>query len=679
MKKIFCAVVITAIAFINSNAQSFINKVPTNSSVIIKYSADNFSKTLPLNKVDSYGFIQNVFFKKLHLETPNSLKNVGVDFEKEVCQYVLFNDSCTNFVSLMHLNNTTNFENTLKAYYGEQIKKENKNGFTFISAADDMYIGWNESIAILVSSTYQHRKDYYYNYYNTDSTTSVVPVDAAMDTIVTFSPPTIVKEKPAVKSKSPVKKAAPNAKPGQKKSAPVKKAPAPKKKVIKELTEEERYAIQDSIENMKRELWNQQQDMIARKKQLAAAENIIIKTLTNNISNVVNKVEYNTIIAADAPISIYLNYEDISRQYMGNMYKFGALYGAGSGLKNNMLYAADTSDGFKTGINIYFDKDKMRMEQKTFTTDEKLKNMGKAMMNSKQNSSLINYINKDNIGYASISVNNEALMNYYYTVLKKSLSNTPYLNEYSDLINMYIDLMEIIIDEKGIAELMPGNYLFVLHDMKTKWVTYTDYEYDSEYNAKEIKKQKKELSPNFSFIMETQKESFMEKLVKLPLKYAQKEGFDYKDKGEYFQLAFDTSKYPISNLYFIVKDNKAIITTSLDVINIATNKGSFEIDTETRNSILNNNYSLKINTEKLLDELANQLSTPTTKKINEYFIANMGNMQMESNYKDGIIQGNATIKIKGNHNNSLEFIFNMIDAVNNILEKEKADNEEKLN
>jgi hypothetical protein len=304
--------------------------------------------------------------------------------------------------------------------------------------------------------------------------------------------------------------------------------------------------------------------------------------------------------------------------------------------------------------------------------------MGNEVMNSKQNPSLVNYVNPGNIGYFSMSINTEAMANYYYTLLKKIISNTPYTHDYSDVVDVYIDLLEIIIDEKGIADLMPGNYLFVMHDIKTKMVTYTDYDYDKEFNKKEVKKTKKELSPDFTFIMETKKEGFMEKIAKLPLKYAEKEKFNYKDKGGYYELAFDEGG-PLSSLYFMVKDGKAIVTTSKEVVDMTLNHTAFATDADTKNAILNNNYSLKLNSQKLVEKLGAEFNTDANKKIGDYLMANLGDIKMESSLKNGMIQGTTTMGIKGNHNNSLEFFFNMIDAINNIIEKDRQDKAKMIN
>jgi hypothetical protein len=242
-----------------------------------------------------------------------------------------------------------------------------------------------------------------------------------------------------------------------------------------------------------------------------------------------------------------------------------------------------------------------------------------------------------------------------------------------------MDLMEIIIDEKAIADLMPGNMLVVLHDMKTKPVTYTDYVYDEkDFKSKEVKRTKEELSPNFTFVMDTRNEAFIQKLVKLPLKYAKKENINYQEKGGYYELAFDKEKYPVSSLYFMVKEGKLIITTSMESITMTLNNKAFPLDAETKKSITKNNYSFRINSKQLIQQINGQLSTDLSKKISKYMEENIGDVKMESNIKDGMIQATTTMGITGNHANSLEFFFNMIDSINNIMEQDKLEREKKV-
>ncbi len=669
MKKFIpIAVIFLCIANIN-HAQNLITKVPSKASLVIKYAGENFSKQLPVEKLDSYSFIKKDFFKALGMDTLTSINNTGINLAEDNYQYAAKEDTSINFVTLIHLKNAMQFATFIKTSYGAKGKTENKNGFDFLTVSDNTYVGWSNNVAIIVNTTYQNKIDYYTHKYQSDTTK--VMVDSAAATILVDSIVPTPKAKPYVDKhgyKAP-KKA--KGKAPYKKKKPVVKKKKPKVQYDDEVTS--MYdSLADSIENVKRELWDQQQDMIAKGKQRNMAETIINRTFTGSFSSIEKENSYAKIIEPTANISVWIDNDDLTNLYNSSFSYSGNRY---SSVLNSVkqLNSLDTTAGFKSAVNIYFEKDKLRLQQKTFSTDEALTTLSKNMMASKQNPLFANFINTDNIGYISISINTEAMLNYYYTLLKKYIANTAYVGEYSDMANVYIDLLQIMIDEKGIAELINGNYLFVMHNMQSKTVTYTDYIYDKDYTPKPVKKTKKEPSPNFTFVMQTRRDDFMEKLAKLPLKYAKKNHYTYLDRGGYYELVLDSSDLPLSSMYFMVKNGQIITTTSKEVIvNTLTNTG-FNLDVDTKKIILNNNYVLKLDTKKLFEILAEQASTKANKKVCEYMQNNIGDITSDSNYKDGMIQGNTIINIKGNHSNSLEFFFNIAENIKTIYENEKAE------
>ncbi|MEO6254802.1 MAG: DUF4836 family protein [Ferruginibacter sp.] len=647
MKKLILAITCCCMGGTLVNAQGFIDQVPSTATMVIKYSGENFSKAVPLQKLDQYGFIKDDFFKILRIDTLTSLQNIGINFGEDFYQYVSMEDTCMSFVTLLNLKNEAQFLKLIKANYGSSKKIIKKKGFSFLPISETSYVGWNKTKAIIVNTSYQNRKRYYYNYETQPTDTTVVVADSAiMMAPVEESDSTIIVADTTVVTYEK----------------------------IEEFKEDDSYQrTADSLNNLKRELWEQQQDMIAKKQQQAAAAKIMSNTFSDNTRSIKNEPGYTKIVDPAAHISVWMNTENIFSLYSNYFNKGGYSPWGIPSFRNT-----PTPDGFKSSVNMYFEKEKLRMEQRSFSTDPKMNTLMLNVMNSNKNTELLKYVNPGNIGYFSMSINTEAMANYYYSLMRKYMSSSSYMSDYADVVDIYIDLLEIIIDERSIAELMPGNYMFVMHDMKPQIVDYTDYEYDEEYNRKEVKKTKKEISPDFTFAMETKKEGFMEKLARLPVKYADKAGFNYKEKGGYYELVFDTGKYPIKSLYFMVKNGKAIVTTSKEVINMTINNTGFATDMETKNSILNNNYSLSINTKRLIEKLETQISTDVNKKISEYLLTNMGDLKMESRIRDGMMQGTATLNIKGTHNNSLEFFFNMMDAINNIIEQDKQEQEKKL-
>lgn len=114
----------------------------------------------------------------------------------------------------------------------------------------------------------------------------------------------------------------------------------------------------------------------------------------------------------------------------------------------------------------------------------------------------------------------------------------------------------------------------------------------------------------------------------------------------------------------MVKDGKGIVTTSKTVINNMLSNTSFATDDATKNSIMKNNYSIKVDMKKIFEITSDQIKGKDAKQMATYMKNNMGNITTESGIKDGMLQGTTIINITGNHTNSLEFLFDMIQQMN---------------
>jgi hypothetical protein len=693
MKKTITLFVLLVTAFV-AGAQNLISKVPAKASLVIKYSGDNLTNKVPVKKLDSYNFVKNNLFKALKIEGLTSLEGTGINFEQDAYQYVTMEDSSINFTSLFTLKDVQQFLKLVQENYHAEMKPVKKNGYEFLAVSDDVYIGWNDKQAALVFSSYQNKRYYYDNMYSdhtiaADTTIAMVDTVAPVlvDTAIQFTPPVIKKDKPAQQKKGAIKgktkaKPAPKGKKGKK--------PAPKK-VEEEVVGEEK--IEEIVEapkdynysydttgqaerEAKREAFEKEQNKYAAAVQNKIADSIINSFFNANSPSIETEISYKKVVDANANVSAWVNYDNLMYQYWRYVFGGYRYYSKPQNIIAPRSFGDNENKGFRSGINIFFDNDKMRLEQKMFAPDEATAAMGRDIYNSKQSNALAAYINPGNIGYLSASMNTEAMANYYYQVLRQYLNSSPDTRDEAPMMDVLIDFFEILIDEKGIADLMPGNMVFVLHDMKTKTVTYTDYTYDDNFKSTEVKKTKEELSPNFTFVMETRKDAFLKKIADLPLKYAEKEKFDYKHG--YYVLAFDAEKYPISNLYFMVKDGKGIVTTNKEVIDMTMNNTGYNLDPATKNAVLNNNMSLRIDTKKLIQQINLQLTDESTKKISKYLEENMGDVQMYGGLKDGMIQSTTTMSINGNNANSLEFFFNMIEEINSIMEKDKEERNKKI-
>ena len=141
MKKILFSVALLIAGLSIIQAQNLLSKVPAAASVVIKYAGENFSKNVPLTKIDTYGFIKNNFFKLLPIDTLTSLQSMGINFEEDTYQYISMEDTAMSFVTLMHLKNKAQFLQLIKGTYktGTATNTVEKEGFTFSGIGRNLY------------------------------------------------------------------------------------------------------------------------------------------------------------------------------------------------------------------------------------------------------------------------------------------------------------------------------------------------------------------------------------------------------------------------------------------------------------------------------------------------------------------------------------------------------------
>src|SRR6218665_2698571 len=93
------------------------NNAPTNASVAIKYYGAHLSNSVPVSKLNSYGFIKDNLFKVLNIDSTLSIENTGIDFGKDVVQYLVTGDSSMSFVTAVSLSDVKQFLQLVKRNY----------------------------------------------------------------------------------------------------------------------------------------------------------------------------------------------------------------------------------------------------------------------------------------------------------------------------------------------------------------------------------------------------------------------------------------------------------------------------------------------------------------------------------------------------------------------------------
>lgn len=304
-------------------------------------------------------------------------------------------------------------------------------------------------------------------------------------------------------------------------------------------------------------------------------------------------------------------------------------------------------------FNLYFEKDATRLTY-TMNTDNKWKKSIKKMYKSKINRSFFKYFDiNDVLGYTSIALNTEAVLEEYPNMMSDIYGGI--LPKFKEETAVSAELLSLILDEKAIGELITGNALLILNDLGEKEVTYTTYEYDDEYNETEVEKTKKEMSPDFTFMIGSENEEFLYKVIDLGVKHSA-----FEKNANYYKLNMPND-VPF-DLYAIIKDEIVFITSSEKQLkNIVSSSPHSNVGTH-KNRIRKNAAVMYLNIEKLLFKLPVDEFRADDKKMISFASKNLGNAY----YTLGKVKGSKlvseiTVETASNRENSLRVLLDFID------------------
>lgn len=267
----------------------------------------------------------------------------------------------------------------------------------------------------------------------------------------------------------------------------------------------------------------------------------------------------------------------------------------------------------------YFDKDNTRMKL-DITYDSTLARSMKRIYRNRMNRKLYSYVDIDNaIGYMGMSFDTENAMTEYPEIVKHIYGKM--LPDFKEEMGIITDLYSIIFDEKEIADLFPGNGLLVFTDLREKDVEYTTYEYDENYKQKEITKTKKDLRPDLILLIETKKDDFFKKALKLAGKYKFAEVTD-----NLFQIKIP--EYDGSDIFAYVNDGVvAIATDKKDLVRLVS-RTKFNIGRDHRRFFRKHPFSLHLNTDILAGKLETKINSSKDKKMFGEFVDTYDGLSM---------------------------------------------------
>ncbi|MGJ1286533.1 hypothetical protein ACR79P_18975 [Sphingobacterium spiritivorum] len=127
--------------------------------------------------------------------------------------------------------------------------------------------------------------------------------------------------------------------------------------------------------------------------------------------------------------------------------------------------------------------------------DKDLLQVAKHIYNQKPNPKFFRYFKAQTVGFLSLNINSEAYMKELPTYISKRFGSL--FGKEPEIAPFLALAMDVAFDEQALAKIMPGDHLVLLNGVTKLKTEYTDYEYNNDYDLKEVKRTKEETVPSF--------------------------------------------------------------------------------------------------------------------------------------------------------------------------------------
>ncbi|MFA9187195.1 hypothetical protein AAGV33_06220 [Flavobacterium sp. FBOR7N2.3] len=253
---------------------------------------------------------------------------------------------------------------------------------------------------------------------------------------------------------------------------------------------------------------------------------------------------YSDKINAKADISAWVNYSS----FLESTKK---MYGALSALSslNNYFPKQYQFGDFVKGINLnaYFDNDNVRLEE-TIEYNEEMAKIMQKITNRKINKKVYSYFpTQKPLAYLSYHLNTKEILTSVPSFTNQIFGGK---SEFKEDVTLIMDLITTLVDEEATSTLFDGDFSLFFQDMTNKEVTKKTFEYDENYERKEVEKTTTKSIPLFSMVFTSTHPTFGDKLINLGIR----KGFLKADGDLYYFTK--TSEY---GAVFVLKDKDVIV------------------------------------------------------------------------------------------------------------------------
>ncbi len=609
--KCFYALILTMTG-LTGFAQDLSSKIPADALAVATIKGKNLTELMSLKEFNTT-FLGKQVLSTLNKIDPalNTLEDLGFNLSSNFYYYNQSNDSVTYNCFLAPIKNAKQID---ALYTGGRKKFNSKDGLrTYYSADSSEIVYWNDEMLLFAIGS---AKQSYFSRQDVIDRFGLISLDLEVDS----SAVTVVSDTTYIDTAVDTIAVGEEAEDSD--SLEVDMVP---------VTVEDSY-VSENYKNIQKQkaiiaLWTDRM-----------LEDAFSSRTTGSILN--NK-DFITSLDDNAEASIWLSGADkLMNSYMPDLYSFkGINFLNGYGAVNAKLYLEKQSIKLSTSI----------------TFNDAYADVFKKVYKRKVNKNFLKYMNEDKmIGYMAYAMDTKAYLQEY----PKLISNI-YGSLYADEIGMATDLFSLLLDEEAISKVVKGDGLFIFNGLSQKEATFKSYDYNEDnFETKEVTKTKKEILPDFLFMLSTEDTKLLDKLIA----YGTKKQM-IQQKSGYFELAIP--KTPLA-IFVAIKNGILFFgTDETEFKSITGNTFVGNISSKHKKRMISANYSAYFNPKKMAGKipLGEMGGSKEMEKVNG-ILTSIGDIYLKSNpIKGNTLSGEISMDVPATHQNSLRYLFSIIENV----------------
>lgn len=492
-------------------------------------------------------------FKKLFADVFINPASIGVDSTRKIFIYNDTPDSIHYWSYLVPLNNSAVFgEYVTKKLFSEKQTADKGSGFSFVNA-ERMAVGWTSNYAIIVLADFDYT--YYSDSYEqydiqmmiADSTAKAMAIQEeealANDTIISDSIRMARTEKL-------MKEAA-------EKMTELSKDTVPEEEVYVDYYNSyyDNYYGSDSWVKREKEM-QRIRDTVIQKIAGDQLKRLINLTYDESVESV---PQFRSVISENSDAVYWYNYGELMQQtYMRNM-QLRMSYSVYTGEKIDTAMIPNMWEGSYVASVITFEGNTATMDQRMYFSPE-LQTHTRGLYSGRVDRKMFKYVRGENLmGFVAMSVDMEKFMTFYGSIYREMLNNS-FAGMYGNYYLAMWDVVHVFLDESTLYNMLDGDLLFAVTDLKPYTSSYITYEYDENFNKTEIRKEKTEIRPEFLMIAGLGEEKKAKEIIAVLERMNA-----VKKQNSLYYLINMPGEYDLK-IYLAIQDGMLIITNNEDLM-----------------------------------------------------------------------------------------------------------------